>query len=887
MTGVAAHAGRVARGSEGALRQFQGWNVGRVTRLASVEDWVTFGLLLCMLWALGWSVWLADWGDLPSLLPTLTLGSVLAFALHRRNTHWSARIVWAVLLGFGVIMWQGSIPAEGSNLVTRASDAWGRFFAWLEIAREGGISTDTVPFSLMFMTASWITAYVVTAITFATRNPWAPVALLGLGLMTNLSYRQGLHEQTFYLFIIAAIAIFAHITTVRRLQGWRDSGVEYPSSLRWLSVRDGALLAGVVVLIAVLMPLWEPRSESLKGVWETARSPIDALREPAGRLLAGVGGGQRGNLLGVPDQNLAFKGPISLTDEPLFWVRSRYMTMFPGRVYQQYTSQGWITGPTTTATVETREPIVPPPVDLQRQRLEQVIQPLVATELTLPVSGVYETDRTTEIQYLEPPRYTVPLTGAVSPLGNLPADLRDSALDLRLDLLTTANLESDEPPGRTLTAQPAMSVAEVEQAAAEHLPEGVRFTVLESRDNPGLAEALVLERNAPREQVGVKFTDQVPAEQSYAITTYVVTATDQELAQAGDDYPAYITDRYLQLPESLPGEVRDLAQGIVNNAGAVTPFEKVSAIKSFLQDQEYSQEIEGPAPNVDGVYYFLFQTQQEPCAVADTDCHPEKIKGYSQYFGSAATVLLRSVGVPARMVSGWAAGDYNAQNGRFLVRDSHRHGWSQVYFPEYGWTDVEVTPEYTPPDRDETFSVVGANIFSAGSVGSAEEDPDFAQDQADLERLAQQAQQFAFEQLQREQQDSFPWWSVWTGAGVIATMVVIYVGWWISLRGMRPGRRSYAKLNRVAWLLGLGRSGNQSPGEFARTLARISPTTMEAAVKICNAFVIETYGRPGAESGERGELEAAWRKCARGMIAFRARQLVGMSPEIGEARNQA
>jgi hypothetical protein len=239
------------------------------------------------------------------------------------------------------------------------------------------------------------------------------------------------------------------------------------------------------------------------------------------------------------------------------------------------------------------------------------------------------------------------------------------------------------------------------------------------------------------------------------------------------------------------------------------------------------------------------------------------------------------------MVSGWAAGDYDEHNGRFLVRDSHRHGWTQAYFPGFGWTDVEVTPGYTPPVRERQFSVLPANIFSAGSVGSAEESPDFIQDQADIERLAREAREFAFSQLQLEQRREFPWWTVWTAGSIAATLIVGYALWWLSLRGLKPGGRAYSKLARAGWVLGFRRADNQSPSEFAATFARVSPSAMEAAAKICGAYVIETYARPGTSSGERRELESAWRRCVLSMFAFRVRQLVGMSPEIGEARSRA
>jgi hypothetical protein len=141
-----------------------------------------------MLLAVGWAVQLAEWGDLPSILPTLLLGWAAGFIASRSTLPTIVKITLALTIGFGIMMWQGSIPADGPNVADRARDAWERFWLWIEIANEGGISNDSVPFSLMFMTASWITAYTVTTLTYRLRNPWTPIVLLAVGLMSNLSF---------------------------------------------------------------------------------------------------------------------------------------------------------------------------------------------------------------------------------------------------------------------------------------------------------------------------------------------------------------------------------------------------------------------------------------------------------------------------------------------------------------------------------------------------------------------------------------------------------------------------------------------------------------------------------------------------------------------------
>ncbi|UQT49944.1 transglutaminase-like domain-containing protein [Flavonifractor plautii] len=68
----------------------------------------------------------------------------------------------------------------------------------------------------------------------------------------------------------------------------------------------------------------------------------------------------------------------------------------------------------------------------------------------------------------------------------------------------------------------------------------------------------------------------------------------------------------------------------------------------------------------------------------------ESHRGYCMHFASAAVLLLRSMGVPARYVSGFVA-DVPA-SGRVNVPDSAAHAWVEVYIDGYGWEPVEVTP---------------------------------------------------------------------------------------------------------------------------------------------------------------------------------------------------
>jgi hypothetical protein len=66
--------------------------------------------------------------------------------------------------------------------------------------------------------------------------------------------------------------------------------------------------------------------------------------------------------------------------------------------------------------------------------------------------------------------------------------------------------------------------------------------------------------------------------------------------------------------------------------------------------------------------------------------------GYCEHFATAMTLMLRAVGVPARMVSGFAGGEWNEYGGFYLVREQDAHTWVEVYFPKSGWAPFDPTP---------------------------------------------------------------------------------------------------------------------------------------------------------------------------------------------------
>lgn len=160
----------------------------------------------------------------------------------------------------------------------------------------------------------------------------------------------------------------------------------------------------------------------------------------------------------------------------------------------------------------------------------------------------------------------------------------------------------------------------------------------------------------------------------YTVESVLADPAAYQLSGAGENYPQFIKDNYLQLPPGFSDDVRRLSENVT--AGAPTPYARVLAVVKYLANFPYEAEIKAPPEGADGVSYFLF-TQKG---------------GFCLYFASAMAVMLRSVDVPSRLVVGYLPGDPGEERGTYLLRDWHYHAWPQVYFPGYGWVNFEATP---------------------------------------------------------------------------------------------------------------------------------------------------------------------------------------------------
>ena len=174
------------------------------------------------------------------------------------------------------------------------------------------------------------------------------------------------------------------------------------------------------------------------------------------------------------------------------------------------------------------------------------------------------------------------------------------------------------------------------------------------------------------------FSAETPAA-SYSWNSRVSSFSQSQYRAA-----AAVTDpTYTQLPPGLPDRIRQLAERITQAHDS--PYAKARALERYLSTQltyEYadSSNPTGPSVGQDPVDWFLFDTRRGTCG----------------QFSSAFVVLARSVGIPARVVSGWGGA---ATPGRQTVYMDQAHQWAEVALEGIGWVRFEPTAPGGPPSR--------------------------------------------------------------------------------------------------------------------------------------------------------------------------------------------
>ena len=807
------------------------------------QGWVSLCLFILMLLVTASLVTDARWVELPGLRTTLVLASLCGLGLAKVKRHAALLHPIGLVVGAVVVIWNGSQVIGGGPL-ERIGSLGDRLTSWYQVASGDGISTDVLPMSLGILGIAWLLGYIGAWSLYRRSNVWLGVVLVGVTILTTLSYLPLDIKFTsrFFLFTLLAMLLIVRMNSIQRHSDWRKSGTSFQHSDSWTALFAATGISIVVLLAAAIVPARVYISDFLVDTWRAGRSPVEFMEEEFSRLFGIVPSRKNawGRFFG---STIPFKGEISFDGDTAVWVRSVYPSYWTTRTYSEYTSKGWKSGQTEPL-YTTPDTLMPAPQETaKRLDVNQTVMLNFETKSAMTGGELQWISEPMVLHTLQPKRFELDLLASeVDPA--LPDDVRGVAITL-LD-------ELDSLPEQAF----------VESYISRLLPqdlvlESVQRQTDEETDEPGVIEKVILERKAPVQQevVSWRFAERLDRGSDYSMVSSVSLANGDDLRNAEAEYSGFIRDHYLSLPLDLPSRVSDLAANVTANAP--TQYDKAVSIRDHLRSPDYtfSQSIEAPPPNTDGVDHFLFETRT----------------GYSDHYASAMAVMLRSVGVPTRLAGGYAPGVVLI-SGNKRVADRDSHVWVQVYFPEYGWIDFEPTPNWEVHARELPSVDTGLGDLDSSLDQSDQPDPQERGLEPDLLFPTSNIQQPSLASRTFNVRNLVA--VALAVGGLLIFSLVVRSAWLLGLGKFNAAEQAYIKMNRLGSLAGIGRRAGQTATDYAQMLGGRVPQLASAAATVSAGYSACIYGRREVNEEEEQELKDSWRTIRGGLIKQALRRVL-------------
>jgi transglutaminase-like putative cysteine protease len=190
------------------------------------------------------------------------------------------------------------------------------------------------------------------------------------------------------------------------------------------------------------------------------------------------------------------------------------------------------------------------------------------------------------------------------------------------------------------------------------------------------------------------------ADNHYSVEAMIPVAGSDVLRSSGANYPPWVVEHYLTLPDTIPDRVLELAHHLTN--ALPTPYDRARAIEAYLRTYPYTLDLPQPPKEEDIADYFLFSLK----------------RGYCDYYATAMVVLARASGLPARLAIGYARGAYDQVNSRYIITAAEAHSWPEIYFPGYGWISFEPTSGRAITERPQKTLITEAGKSMESPGGS-------------------------------------------------------------------------------------------------------------------------------------------------------------------------
>ena len=734
-------------------------------RLARGGGWWTLLLTVLMLMAVTEGLNAAEWSEGLEVVRLAMLGgALLGFML--ALTRWDgafpviysalASLVWIATL-FSQLIFGSMTMREG------AIELFQRNVYWMRALTEGTSGADNLIFVTQLSVLGWWIGYLAIWSLFRHQRLLNAVIPAGVALLVNAYYSSAPMSGYLIMYGTAVLLLAIRVELARNEARWQMTRVRYAPDITLDFLKSGLAFTSLVIILAWAMPDVS-QSLTVERLLRPFEGPWHQLEDTWNRMYKSLNYNRSATTVSTFGKSMAFGGPVSLTDRPIFDAVTPERSYWRAALYDGYSSTGWVNTSPEIAVIDSREPLGEPAVQHTR-------------EIT---STIYPLEQGQELIFAppQPQRISVPVTADYRPVPT-------------------------------------------------------------TRDQQEPVRAVSLLRSRIR----------LDSETGYQVISAVSDASPAELRADTTMYPDWISEHYLQLPESAPARVRELAISTTANIG--NPYDKADAIEKLLRTYPYNQDIAAPPAGQDGVDYFLFDARE----------------GYCDYYATAMVVMLRATGVPPRFAVGYTPGQVAEQNEetdgpeQYRVLERNAHAWPEVYFPSYGWIQFEPTasePLLARP-APEAQDPLDSGILPDQGMNAAELEPPLPE--SETSGTAAESTDLSGN-IQRWLRGNWGWLAA--GFAVVATVVggIRYFRWrQLSLfSDSEVLARLFGLLGLWARRLQVRWRASETPLERAAAFNERLPEAAPTVDAITGLFVAQQYGRqqpaPEAISG----LARLWRQ---------------------------
>lgn len=324
---------------------------------------------------------------------------------------------------------------------------------------------------------------------------------------------------------------------------------------------------------------------------------------------------------------------------------------------------------------------------------------------------------------------------------------------------------------------------------------------------------------------------------TYTVISEVPIRDRTLLRKASEEYPEKVEEYYLQIPPEILTKVKQRTEELLAKSPnpLTSSYEKALHLaQAVKQNYEVKTDLPFFDEDEDLVEAFLFRHQG----------------GYPDHFATAYTMMLRSVGIPARLEVGFATGEFNPFTGLYVVKNTDAHALTEVYFGDYGWYAFDPIPghEIIPPSVEEVETFGALQQFWRWLAGWLP---------SPVSNFFGELWQQVIARIVR----SIAWlWrffsSSWVGlfTGIMTAIGFSFLAWlsWNQLQAwaqrrwlakLAPMERLYQQMLTLATEQGYPKSPAQTPLEYAQDIqGNWQGARTEIVEEICQGYVGWRYG---------------------------------------------